>query len=64
MINNYFAFMHFQHFLGKQVMCLHFVQGPEMMHSYSITILSLQLTLLIEKMLPFETTGFDECPKL
>jgi hypothetical protein len=47
---------HFQRFLGTQVMCLHFVQGPEMTHSYSINILSLQLTLLIEKMLPFETT--------
>jgi hypothetical protein len=31
----------------------------EMTHSYSINILSLQLTLLIEKMLPFETTVFD-----
>jgi hypothetical protein len=41
-------------------MCLHFVQGPEMTHSYSINILSLQLTLLIEKMHPFETTVFDE----
>jgi hypothetical protein len=41
----------FQRFLGTQVMCLHFVQGPEMTHSYSINILSLQLTLLIEKML-------------
>jgi hypothetical protein len=43
-------------------MCLHFVQGPEMTHSYSINIISLQLTLLIEKILPFETTVFDECP--
>jgi hypothetical protein len=43
---------HFQRFLSTQVMCLHFVQGPEMTHSYSISILSLQLTLLIEKMLP------------
>jgi hypothetical protein len=34
---------HFQRFLGSQVMCLHFVQGPEMTHSYSINILSLQL---------------------
>jgi hypothetical protein len=55
---------HFQRFLGTQVMCLHFVKGPEMTHFYSINILSLQLTLLIEKMRPFETTVFDECPKL
>ena len=48
----------------QSVMCLHFVQGPEMTHSYSINILSLQLTLLIEKILLFETTVFDECPKL
>jgi hypothetical protein len=42
---------YFQRFLGTQVMCLHFVQGPEMTHAYSINILSLQLTLLIKKML-------------
>jgi hypothetical protein len=64
MINNYFVFMPFSMFLGTQVMCLHFVQGPEMTHSYSINIVSLQLTLLIEKMLSVETTVFDECPKL
>jgi hypothetical protein len=60
MINNYFVFMPFLTFswyTGN-------VQGPEMTHSYSINLLSLQLTLLIEKMLPFETTVFDECPKL
>jgi PiT family inorganic phosphate transporter len=40
-------------FKGLKHVGLHFVQGPEMTHSYSINILSLQLTLLIEKMLPF-----------
>jgi hypothetical protein len=49
MINNFFFSCHFQRFLGTQVMCLHLVQGPEMTHSYSINILSLQLTLLIKK---------------
>ena len=62
MINNYFVFMPFSMFSWYTGNVFTFCSGTGndalLFYQYIIT------TLLIEKMLPFETTVFDECPKL
>ena len=64
MINNYFVFMPFSTFSWYTGNVFTFCSGTGndalLFYQYIITT----AYLAIKKMLPFETTVFDECPKL
>ena len=60
MINNYFVFMPFSTFSWYTGIVFTFCSGTG---NDALPFYQYIITLLIEKMLPFETTVFDECPK-